>query len=275
MSLPQPSTDTGRTALEALLEKPSGLLAAFDFDGTLAPVVEDPEASAPYPGIVEQLTDLASLVGNVAVVTGRPAATAVRLGGLERVPGITVLGHYGAERWVDGRLLAADPPPGVSLVRQELPGLLERTGAPEGTWIEDKGRSLAVHTRRAAEPEAALAMLIPHLSELAERADLQLEPGRLVMEIRPSGVDKGEALTALVTERQADTVLFAGDDLGDLPAFEAVAQLRERGVSGLSVCVHSSEVAVLSEVTDLLVEGPAGLSELLGSLIGAIRAQRS
>ncbi|MFW6638752.1 trehalose-phosphatase [Nocardiopsis algeriensis] len=275
MSLPQPSTDTGRTALEALLEKPSGLLAAFDFDGTLAPVVEDPEASAPYPGIVEQLADLAGLVGGVAVVTGRPAATAVRLGGLERVPGITVLGHYGAERWVDGRLLAADPPPGVSLVRQELPGLLERTGAPEGTWIEDKGRSLAVHTRRAAEPEAALAMLIPHLSELAERADLQLEPGRLVMEIRPPGVDKGEALTALVTERQADTVLFAGDDLGDLPAFEAVAQLRERGVSGLSVCVHSSEVAVLSEVTDLLVEGPAGLSELLGSLIGAIRAQRS
>ncbi|CAL9398183.1 trehalose-phosphatase [Nocardiopsis dassonvillei] len=271
MSLPQPSTDAGRTALDAFLAAPERALAAFDFDGTLAPIVTDPRTSAPYPGIVDVLADLAGLLGSVAVVTGRPAETAVRLGGLDRVPGITVLGHYGAERWEDGRVAAAPAPPGVAVVREELPGLLDDLGAPEGTWIEDKGRSLAVHTRRTADPDGALALLTPPLSELARRSDLQVEPGRMVVELRPQGVDKGAALTALVAETGPRAVLYAGDDLGDLPAFDAVVGLRSQGVQGLNVCSSSDEVTAVAEAADLVVPGPAGLADLLGSLAGAIR----
>lgn len=270
MQLPEPSTTEGRTALDALLTDPAKALAAFDFDGTLAPIVDDPRDSAPWPGIVERLASLAGRLGTVAVVTGRPAATAVRLGGLERVPGITVLGHYGAERWADGRVLAADPPPGVALVRGELPGLLDSLGAPEGTWIEDKDRSLAVHTRRAAEPQAALDLLAPHLAELAERAGLRVEPGRMVIELRPEGMDKGEALSALVAERAAGSVLYAGDDLGDLPAFDAVARLRGDGIPGLTVCPASGEAARVVEAADLVVPGPEGLAEFLGALAEAL-----
>ncbi|MFD6950135.1 trehalose-phosphatase [Nocardiopsis sp. TSRI0078] len=271
MSLPQPGTDAGRTALDALLDAPASTLAAFDFDGTLAPIVDDPRTSAPYPGIVDGLADLAGLIGSVAVVTGRPAETAVRLGGLDRVPGITVLGHYGAERWVGGRVVASPAPPGVEVVREELPGLLEELNAPEGTWIEDKGRSLAVHTRRTADPDDALALLTPALSELARRAELQVEPGRMVVELRPQGVDKGAALTALVAETGPRTVLYAGDDLGDLPAFDAVVALRAQGVAGLTVCSSSDEVAAVAEAADLVVAGPAGLSELLRGLADAVR----
>ncbi|WP_019607873.1 trehalose-phosphatase [Nocardiopsis sp. CNS-639] len=271
MSLPQPSTDAGRTALDAFLSAPERALAAFDFDGTLAPIVADPRTSTPYPGIVDVLADLAGLLGSVAVVTGRPAETAVRLGGLDRVPGITVLGHYGAERWEGGRVAAAPAPPGVAVVREELPGLLDDLGAPEGTWIEDKGRSLAVHTRRTADPDGALALLTPSLSELARRSDLQVEPGRMVVELRPQGVDKGAALTALVAETGPRAVLYAGDDLGDLPAFDAVVGLRSQGVEGLNVCSSSDEVTAVAEAADLVVPGPAGLADLLGSLAGAIR----
>ncbi|MEU0491136.1 trehalose-phosphatase [Nocardiopsis sp. NPDC006139] len=270
MQPPEPSTAEGRTALDALLTDPAKALVAFDFDGTLAPIVDDPRTSAPQPGIVELLAELAGRLGTVAVVTGRPAATAVGLGGLDRVPGIIVLGHYGAERWADGRVLAADPPPGVALVRAELPGLIDSLHAPEGTWIEDKGRSLAVHTRRTAEPDAALALLAPHLSALAERAGLRVEPGRMVIELRPAGVDKGAALSALVAERAAGSVLYAGDDLGDLPAFDAVARLRADGLPGLTVCAASSEAARVVEAADLVVPGPAGLAEFLGSLARAL-----
>ncbi|MCY9786066.1 trehalose-phosphatase [Nocardiopsis sp. EMB25] len=271
MSLPRPSTDAGRAALDSLLAEPAKALAAFDFDGTLAPIVDDPRTSAPFPGVVDRLAELAGLIGSVAVVTGRPAATAVRLGGLDRVPGITVLGHYGAERWADGRVLAADPPPGVDLVRRELPGLIDRVGAPEGTWIEDKGRSLAVHTRRTADPDGALALLTPSLKALAERAELRVEPGRMVVELRPQGVDKGAALTELVRTSDARTVLYAGDDLGDLPAFDAVADLRAHGVAGLTVCSSSEEVTAVAEAADLVVPGPAGLSDLIADLTASIR----
>ncbi|MBQ1081077.1 trehalose-phosphatase [Nocardiopsis sp. B62] len=268
---PVPTTDAGRSALDALVSDPDRALVAFDFDGTLAPIVADPRDSAPQPGIVAALAELASLVGTVAVITGRPAETVVRLGGLERVPGIVVLGHYGAERWTDGRVVAADPPPGVALVREELPALIDSSGAPEGTWVEDKGRSLAVHTRRATDPERALELLAGPLTELAERAELQVEPGRLVIELRPQGVDKGAALTSLVEERAARSVLFAGDDLGDLPAFSAVAALRGHGIPGLTVCSSSDEVTEVADAADLVVPGPAGLTTLLGQLTATIR----
>ncbi|MDT0328906.1 trehalose-phosphatase [Nocardiopsis lambiniae] len=270
MPLPAPSTHEGRAALDAVLTDPAKALAAFDFDGTLAPIVDDPRTSAPYPGIVDRLVDLAGRLGTIAVVTGRPADTALRLGGLDRVPGIIVLGHYGAERWMDGRVVAADPPPGVALVRSELPVLIDSLDAPEGTWIEDKGRSLAVHTRRTADPEAALTLLAPHLSALAERAGLRVEPGRMVIELRPQGVDKGEALSALVDERAAGAVLYAGDDLGDLPAFEAVTRLRTTGVPGLTVCSSSSEVTEVADAADLVVPGPGGLAEFLGDVADAL-----
>ncbi|GAB3717710.1 trehalose-phosphatase [Nocardiopsis oceani] len=267
----EPGTRAGRAGLDALLTEPSEALAAFDFDGTLAPIVADPRASAPQPGIVDALAELAELVGSVAVITGRPAATAVRLGGLDRVPGIVVLGHYGAERWAAGHVIAAEPPPGVALVRAELPGLVDSSGAPKGTWIEDKGRSLAVHTRRADDPDKALALLSGPLAELAERADLKVEPGRMVIELRPQGVDKGAALTSLVRERSARGVLYAGDDLGDLPAFHAVTALREQGVPGFTVCSSSDEVTEVAGAADLVVHGPAGLAEYLGQLTATIR----
>ncbi|WP_017585671.1 trehalose-phosphatase [Nocardiopsis ganjiahuensis] len=272
-ALPEPTTRVGRAALEALVTDPSKALVAFDFDGTLAPIVADPRTSAPQPGIVAALADLAVLVGTVAVITGRPAATAVGLGGLDRVPGIVVLGHYGAERWSDGEVVAADPPPGVALVRAELPALVDSSGAPEGTWIEDKGRSLAVHTRRTSDPDRALELLVGPLTELAERADLKVEPGRMVIELRPQGVDKGAALTSLVEERAAQPVLYAGDDLGDLPAFEAVAALRGQGVPGLTVCSSSDEVTEVADAADLVVPGPSGLAELIVRLTERIRVR--
>ncbi|MFJ3232281.1 trehalose-phosphatase [Streptomyces sp. NPDC086787] len=269
--LPTPATRAGRDGLTALLARPGGALIGLDFDGTLAPIVADPEQARAHPGAVPALAVLAPKVASVAVITGRPAEVAVRHGGFAGVPGLehlVVLGHYGAERWdaVSATVTAPPPHPGVAAVRAELPAVLERSGAQQGIWVEEKGRAVAVHTRRADHPQAAFDALRAPLTDLAARHGLIVEPGRLVLELRPPGMDKGAALLRHVRETGAAAVLYAGDDLGDLPAFAAVQQLRSDGVPGLLVCSGSTEVTELSERADLVVEGPAGVVGLLRAL---------
>ncbi len=270
MTLPRPRTDFGATALRRILGAPSGAVLAFDFDGTLAPIVPDPRNARAHPRVVPALAALARLVGAVVVVTGRPADVAVSHGGLGDIDGIVVLGHYGRDRWEGGRHTAPEPPAGVRRVRAELPSLLERAGAPAGTWVEDKGHAVAVHTRRTRDPDSALELLRPPLVELAERHELTVEPGRMVIELRPPGMDKGAALRRFVTDRGGTAVLYAGDDLGDLAAFDSVAALRDAGVPGLTVCSGSTEVAALAERADLVVDGPDGVADLLVELRDAL-----
>ncbi|WP_416484196.1 trehalose-phosphatase [Streptomyces sp. CL12] len=269
--LPSPATQAGRDGLAALLANPTAAVIGLDFDGTLAPIVDDPEQARAHPAAVAALTALAPKVAHVAVITGRPAGVAVRYGGFAGVPGLdhlTVLGHYGAERWdaATGTVTAPAPHPGVAAVRAELPGLLDRVGAWRGTWIEEKGRAVAVHTRRAQDPQAAYEALRAPLAELATRHGLIVEPGRMVLELRPPGMDKGVALGEYLRETGAGSVLYAGDDLGDLPAYAAVDKLRSEGTPGVLVCSGSTEVTELAERADLVVDGPEGVVGLLTAL---------
>ncbi|CAM5737077.1 Trehalose 6-phosphate phosphatase OS=Streptomyces tendae OX=1932 GN=otsB PE=3 SV=1 [Streptomyces tendae] len=239
-ALPTPTTQAGRDGLDALLARPGKALIGLDFDGTLAPIVPDPEQARAHPDAVPALAALAPKVASVAVVTGRPPGVAVRNGGFAGVAGLehlVVLGHYGAERWeaVTGSVTAPAPHPGVAAARAELPGLLDRVGAWQGTWIEEKGRAVAVHTRRASDPQAAFEALREPLTDLATRHGLVVEPGRMVLELRPPGMDKGVALLRYAREIGAESVLYAGDDLGDLAAFTAVDKLRGSDAGGAGV----------------------------------------
>ncbi|MFI6986634.1 trehalose-phosphatase [Embleya sp. NPDC050154] len=270
-TLPEPTTPAGRTGLAALLGEPARAVVALDFDGTLAPIVDRPDQARADMRAVRALSRLTPHLAATVIVTGRPAAVAVEYGRFRGVAGLeqlVVLGHYGLERWdaATGRVSAPEPPRGVGEVRLALPGLLHSLDVWNSTWIEDKGSALAVHTRRAPDPDATFALLRDPLAELAARHDLAVEPGRYVLELRPRGMDKGRALTGFLKEKQAGSVLFAGDDLGDLAAFEAVEELREQGVAGLTVCSGSAEVHALAERADLVVPGPEGVAELLAAL---------
>jgi trehalose 6-phosphate phosphatase len=273
-----PRTPEGKDGLAALLARPERAVVALDFDGTLAPIVPDPEQARAHPGAVPALARLAPYLAAVAVVTGRPAGVAVRYGGFAGVPGLdhlVVLGHYGAERWDahTGEVRAPGAHPGVSAARAELPGLLDSIGAWRGTWIEDKGgRAVAVHTRRTEDPDAAFDALRGPLEGLAGRHNLMVEPGRYVLELRPPGVDKGVALAAYLRETDAACVLYAGDDLGDLAAFAAVRTLRTEGLPGVLVAAAGTSETpeeVLSE-SDLTVPGPEGVVTLLNALADAL-----
>jgi len=268
--LPTPRTAEGQAGLAAILSDPGRALIAADFDGTLAPIVADPAAAWAHPAAAPALRALSGQVGTLAIITGRPAMTAVELGGFGAIPGLIVLGHYGWEQWQDGQLTTQPSPAGVATARAELPALLAGAGAANGTWVEDKGHALAVHTRRATDPAAALATVAGPLAELARRTGLRLEPGRLVLELRPRGSDKGAALTSLVAKRRCRAILFAGDDLGDLAAFAAVRDLRAAGHPGLTVCSGSAEVTGLAAEADLVVDGPDQVAALLAALALAV-----
>jgi trehalose 6-phosphate phosphatase len=270
VTLPRSATAEGQAGLDEILADPGHALVASDFDGTLSPIVGDPATARAYPGAAGALARLARVVGTVAIITGRPAADAVSFGGFAAVPGLVVLGHYGAERWQAGTVTTAPMPTGVAAARRALPGVLTTVGAPEGTWIEDKGNAVAVHTRQTADPGGALASLSEPLAALAARTGLAIEPGRYVLELRPPGTDKGVALRALVRERTARSVLFCGDDLGDLAAFATVRELRADGIPGCAVCSRSPESAQVAAAADIVVEGPAGVVALLSALADAI-----
>jgi trehalose 6-phosphate phosphatase len=264
--------------MTALLAEPRRAVVALDYDGTLAPIVTDPADARPLPGAVPALAALAPRLRALAIVTGRPAASAVQLGGFAGVPGLeslVVLGHYGLERWEasSGRVSSGEVGPGVAGARAELADVLRAAAAPAGVLVEDKGSSVAVHTRRTADPDAALARLDGPLRALAERHGLHPEPGRMVLELRPPGIDKGGALEAFLGELEdVGAVAYAGDDLGDLAAFAAVERLRDRGVPGLTLCAGSAEVTALRERADVVVDGPGGVLAFLRGLHAAVTA---
>jgi trehalose 6-phosphate phosphatase len=240
-------------------------LVALDFDGTLAPIVPDPADSRPVPGTAAALSALAAAGAQVAVVTGRDARTVLALSGLDAVPGLIVEGVYGAETWHAGELTAPPTPDSIEQLRSRLPAVVAG-GGDERVWIEDKRLSLVVHGRLAADPEAALEPLRAPVAALATELGFEVHDGRGVIELRLPGYDKAGALRRLVELRDPAAVLFAGDDVGDLPAFGLVRELRTAGRAAFGVGVRSPEVPELAQAADVLVDGPAGVLRLLQAL---------
>ncbi len=271
------SRDASADALRAIVANPGATLVGLDFDGTLAPIVDDPEQAYANPAAVEALGRLGRRVGAVVVITGRPARTAVKLGRFTEIDGLqsmVVMGQYGVERWdaVTNAFQVPPEPPAIVAVADELPGILASLGLSDAP-VEHKGRAIGVHTRTLDEPAVAFERLADPLSELADRHGLKIEPGKNVWEIRAPGIDKGAALRSIVAETGARQVIFAGDDLGDLPAFETVQELRAEGIPGLLICSASHEEDALAEISDVIVDGSAGVATWLTELAEAIESR--
>jgi trehalose 6-phosphate phosphatase len=274
----------GEQQYAALVRAADDVAVGLDFDGTLAPIVDHPEDAYIHTGAPEVLVALAGQVRAVAVVTGRPAQQVLDLGVLEEVGRaigeggreLFVLGQYGNERWTSSsrRVVSPEPPPGLGAFAAELPRLLSRADAAEA-WIEEKGLAVAVHTRRLEDPQAAYDRLLPVLSEAATSHDLDVEPGRAVIEVRAHGMHKGAAVHQLVEELGLRGMVFCGDDLGDVEAFKAVEELRGQGLPGLLVCSASAEQTALTDLADVVVEGPGGVLGMLRELTGDIERSRS
>lgn len=246
----------------------AGLLT--DYDGTIAPIVADRELAVPYPGAIEVLSGLASKLGVVGIVSGRPLSFLLfQLGG---VPGLALFGTYGLERCQVGARVDR-PGREVNPLALAWETVVSRAAseaeeqAPPGVEVERKGLSFTLHARRRPE---MVGWARDWATQVAASTGLRAEEGRMSVELLPPvPAGKGRVVEELATA--LDALCFAGDDRADLPAFEALNELRARGKTTLSVGVASSEQPPeLPESVDVLVEGPAGTVALLTALADAL-----
>ncbi|MGA2835847.1 MAG: trehalose-phosphatase [Acidimicrobiales bacterium] len=246
---------------------PSTTAVVTDFDGTLAPIVDDPAAARPVEGVPALLRRLAVNFAAVAVVSGRSAsflwehlgsATAPGSGG---TTGARLFGLYGMESvGSDGVVVlddaASDWLPTVAEAADRL-----RVGAPDGVLVEAKAAAVTVHWRRARGAEGWAG---ERVADVVSRSGLVAHPGRLSVELRPPlAIDKGTVVRRLTEGCTA--ACFLGDDVGDLPAF---AELRRRstedGLAAVGVAVVDDEtVPEVVAAADLSVAGPRRAVALL------------
>jgi trehalose 6-phosphate phosphatase len=227
----------------------------FDFDGTLSAIGPDPEKVRPVDDAPEALAELAARGGYCAVVSARPVAFLA--GQTRAVPGIVLYGLYGLEYSADGgatvtTLPAAAPyrpviDEAAQAAARELPGAL----------IEHKGLSCAVHFRNTPElAEAADAWAVDY----AQRHGLKVQRGRMVVELKPPVErDKGNVVREVLADRPELTGgWFFGDDLGDRPAFAALAERADRDPDfvAMRVAVANPEGDPLRDLADLMLDGP-------------------
>jgi trehalose 6-phosphate phosphatase len=255
-----PSLDT---LLAPFLRAPGEAGILTDFDGTLAPIVEDPAAARPLEGAVDVLHRLARRYRRVAVVSGRPAAFLARRLRLEEAPELFVSGLYGME-YAEGDAVTSHPRAEEWRRLVETLACEAEEQAPEGVHVERKGLSVTLHYRTAPEHGQWVRTWC---DEAAQRTGLAVHPARMSDELRPPvEVDKGTVVADLAEGLSA--VCFLGDDVGDLPAFAALDRLRDDGVATLKVVVASTEAAPeLVEAADVLVPGPAAALDLLRRLL--------
>ena len=228
--MPDTPTDTSAalgTALRDLLADPARhpVLVALDFDGTLAPLQDDPQASRVLPEAVTALRTLATRpdVLRLALLSGRSMADLHRLAEVPR--GTVLIGSHGAER---ARVAEHGLDRDVITLTDEQADRLARLGGElqsvargrDGVWVETKPAAVAVHTRMAdpgTADEAEQEALV-----VGGRLGSKVLHGKKVVEISVLDADKGAALVALRDELGAGAVVCAGDDVTDEHAFEAL-----------------------------------------------------
>jgi trehalose 6-phosphate phosphatase len=248
--------------LAPLRAAPDRTAVLLDFDGTVSPIVSDPEQARPLEGVPELLGRLAEQYAVVAVISGRPVSFLQRW--LPR--SVLLSGIYGLEVVRDG-------------VREDRPGVEEWRGVvaeaataaeadgPEGMTVECKGLSLTLHFR--VEPELQDEVRAYAAGEAA-RSGLVVRSARMSVELHPPiDTDKGTAVREIVGDLGA--ACFLGDDFGDLPAFDALDELAAAGRSTVKVAVRSNEAPPeMLARADVVVDGPEGAKDVLEGLLAPI-----
>jgi trehalose 6-phosphate phosphatase len=241
----------------------------FDVDGTLAPIVSTPERASVPDTTRELLADLNRRYGLVACLSGRRAADARRVVGLDT---LIYMGNHGLEQLRPGaaspetvpEALAQSPAVRSFAIAAYTPDLSRL-----GVRIEDKESIWAYHWRGAPD-EASARQALEAIAKSASDQGLVPHWGRKVLEIRPAvAVDKGTAIGRLLESPRPHGVLYGGDDTTDLAAFRRLREMRSSGSVEHAICVgvgSEEGPADISAEADLVVDGPGGFRELLSRL---------
>lgn len=205
------------------LAEAASLFCFLDYDGTLAPIAPTPDAAVPLPGTAELLRALVRARNTwLALVTGRSIADLQRF---LAIPGAFYVGLHGAEVLEpDGqRHLASEAQAALAVLSTLKNRLQQALAALPGILLEDKGAALACHYRLATRADAAKAREIVEAEAGRHQqrgAPMTVAYGHEVIEVRPAGITKGTAVSALLAaQNRLDAVTYVGDDSTDEDAF--------------------------------------------------------
>ncbi len=252
-------------AVEASLRRsPFGLIT--DVDGTISRIAPSPGEARVDDGCRQQLSILVKRISLVAVISGRPAAEARDMLGID---GVVYIGNHGLERLHGGNIElvhgAEEYPSMVAKMQVDVERLIRR----EGVFIENKGSALAIHYRNCNDTDRARGEILHRLGELDLSQRFSIVEGRMVIELRPLlDIDKGTAVEKLIEDFQLQGGVYMGDDISDIDAFRAA---RRRGL--LAVSVASDEAPPdLAQASDYAVNGVAEVARFLKWLASAFPA---
>ncbi|GAA1959626.1 trehalose-phosphatase [Microbacterium deminutum] len=242
------------------------LLVALDFDGTLAPLEDEPMDARMLPAArnaVNALLDAPRTV--VALVSGRSLRDLRTIGEHRNDSRVLLAGSHGAEFWVPGEGAIVHPDnPADAALRDELRARAEAaTQQLEGVWIEPKTFGLGVHTRRATAEAAEDANRIVDAIVQADAPHWRRRTGHNIVEYAFRHEGKDSAVAELRERTGATAVLFAGDDVTDEDA------LRSLGPHDLGVHVGDKPTAARLSVAG--IPALAGLLSLLATERAAVR----
>ena len=229
-----------------------------DFDGTLSEIADEPHGARPLDTVPDLLQRLAPRLGRVAIVSGRPVAYLAELLPAE----VDLVGLYGLEWRADSVHHAL---PEAEVWRASIRQIVDEATSIFGSAaVEPKGLSLTLHYRSSGAEAQEIEAFV---KERSVETGLDWRPARKSFELHPPICrDKGTALMELADG--LDPVVYMGDDLGDLPAFDGLDELDRQGVGTLRVAVRSDESPpILLQRCDLVVEGPHGAAELLADIL--------
>ena len=195
----------------------------LDVDGTLIDIADTPDAVQVDTGLLDLIARLHLASGGaVALVSGRSISDLEQHLGMQRLP---LAGQHGLERRdTSGRLwIHTAPPAAKCAIKKALAPVLARH---PGLLLEDKGLTLALHYRQTPHLAAYAHRLMARLAEAAG-AGLEVQHGKRVAEIKPSGIDKGTAVAEYLAEQpfRDRRPVFIGDDLNDEHGFAEVNKL--------------------------------------------------
>ncbi|NNG37818.1 trehalose-phosphatase [Flexivirga sp. ID2601S] len=195
----------------------SPILLATDFDGVLAPLVQDPSTSRPVDGSIDALRELARTPGVfVAIVSGRDLAALRQLTGVTPEEGITLIGSHGAEPDRDLPLRVDFDDAARERLARATQALEQVVAAQPGTRLEHKPAGVVLHTR-GLSPEAADAAATQALA--IDLPGVHTMSGKQIVEFSVLPVTKGIALQALAAQDGTVATCYLGDDVTDETAF--------------------------------------------------------
>lgn len=251
---PSPAPDLTPELAEALRRAAAApaLVVACDYDGTLAPFVDDPTRAFPAPGAIDALARLAALPRTtVALLSGRNRAMLARVSGATAP--VVLVGSHGSE-WEDGFDAPLDDDDEALLARLHAE-LGEIARATPGAHVESKPTAAVLHVRPVEDPRARERATARAMAGPAALEGVFVTEGKNVVELAVREASKGAAIERLVQQSGAEVALFIGDDVTDERGF---ARLRPQDVG---VKVGSGPTAAEHRVTDI----PAVVG-LLGAL---------